>query len=227
MKNLGFDIVFKNRHELSRYKSGGLVLAIKRDIKLKWKTIKTEDVLHDDDDDDDDDDDVDDDGSPTLLKDVNEFRVLDYDPLYSDIHCGIHVQLKVNIEYAIINNANIAPVSNYNQPSKWRASKEEDYIAEIDENQVKELIEQMDSMDIEDNLSEEISESDKHLSELESATIESGEEETLNEPITEHEVLKAIRKLKNDKAPGYDDIVNEYIKIQLTQLMGTKLTRLG
>uniref|UniRef100_A0A0N7ZBB2 Reverse transcriptase domain-containing protein n=1 Tax=Scylla olivacea TaxID=85551 RepID=A0A0N7ZBB2_SCYOL len=281
-------------------------------------------------------------GSPTLLKDVNEFRVLDYDPLYSDIHCGIHVQLKVNIEYAIINNANIAPVSNYNQPSKWRASKEEDYIAEIDENQVKELIEQMDSMDIEDvstriknillgaavkvfppkkkknyvkqsnnaslsgydnicwytrkayhkarhkynlrrsednkkdmiekskkykaelkrvhnkekenmliklkanrnkdpktywkilkendgnkskttltladfhqhfkNLSEEISESDKHLSELESATIESGEEETLNEPITEHEVLKAIRKLKNDKAPGYDDIVNEYIK---------------
>ena len=36
--------------------------------------------------------------------------------------------------------------------------------------------------------------------------------QVLDEPITENEVLKAITKLKNDKAAGYDNIVNEYIK---------------
>ena len=30
-------------------------------------------------------------GSPSLLNNVQEFRILDYDPMYSDIHCGIHV----------------------------------------------------------------------------------------------------------------------------------------
>ena len=42
MENLGFDITYKNRHELSRYKSGGLMIAVKKVIKLTWKTINTE-----------------------------------------------------------------------------------------------------------------------------------------------------------------------------------------
>ena len=48
--------------------------------------------------------------------------------------------------------------------------------------------------------------------EPENVTPELREMQLLNEPITENEVLKAIGKLKNDKAPGYDNIVNEYIK---------------
>lgn len=35
----------------------------------------------------------------------------------------------------------------------------------------------------------------------------------LNDPITEEEVLKNIKKLKNNKSPGTDMIINEYIKI--------------
>lgn len=42
MENLGFDITYKNRHELSRYKSGGLMIAVRKTIKLSWKTMKTE-----------------------------------------------------------------------------------------------------------------------------------------------------------------------------------------
>ena len=42
-KKIGFDITYKNRHELNRYKSSGLLMiAVKKAIKLTWKTIKTE-----------------------------------------------------------------------------------------------------------------------------------------------------------------------------------------
>ena len=34
----------------------------------------------------------------------------------------------------------------------------------------------------------------------------------LNEPITEDEILKASTKLKNNKSPGSDSIINEYFK---------------
>lgn len=40
MENLGFDNVSKNRYELCRYKSGGLMIAVRMDIRLSWKTIK-------------------------------------------------------------------------------------------------------------------------------------------------------------------------------------------
>ncbi len=48
--------------------------------------------------------------------------------------------------------------------------------------------------------------------EPESVAHELGERQVLNEPTTENEVLKAVGKLKNDKAPGGDNIVNEHIK---------------
>ena len=37
----------------------------------------------------------------------------------------------------------------------------------------------------------------------------------LNDPITEDEVLKASKKLKNNKSPGDDGIINEYIKASM------------
>lgn len=60
-------------------------------------------------------------------------------------------------------------------------------------------------------LSEE-NELDEHLLEPENAVTELREYNILNDPVTENEVFRAIRKLKKDKAPGYDNIVNEYIK---------------
>lgn len=60
------------------------------------------------------------------------------------------------------------------------------------------------------NLSENLV--DEHIRLPESDASEIREIHLLNDPITVYEVLKAIGKLKSDKAPGYDDIVNEYIK---------------
>ena len=40
MEHIGYDIVYKNRCELSRYKSGGILIGIRKGIHLKWKPIK-------------------------------------------------------------------------------------------------------------------------------------------------------------------------------------------
>ncbi len=39
MENIGFDIVFKDRSKLSRFKSGGLLMAIKKNASFKWRHI--------------------------------------------------------------------------------------------------------------------------------------------------------------------------------------------
>ena len=41
----------------------------------------------------------------------------------------------------------------------------------------------------------------------------------INLPITKHEILKCVRKLKNEKASGEDEIINEYIKRTVTSLL--------
>lgn len=40
MESIGFDVVYKNRSELSKFKSGGIIIAIKNDSGLKWKYVK-------------------------------------------------------------------------------------------------------------------------------------------------------------------------------------------
>jgi hypothetical protein len=46
----------------------------------------------------------------------------------------------------------------------------------------------------------------------------------INLPITKDEIFKCVRKLKNEKASGEDEIINEYIKStvkrQLTIVIG-------
>ena len=44
-------------------------------------------------------------------------------------------------------------------------------------------------------------------------------DDILNDDITEDEVLNAIKNLKNDKAAGIDDFVNEYFKYSSPQLV--------
>ena len=39
MDALGFGIIYENIHAFSRYKSGGLLIAIKNDSKLQWKAL--------------------------------------------------------------------------------------------------------------------------------------------------------------------------------------------
>ena len=89
-------------------------------------------------------------GSPRILRNVQEFRILDYDPLYSDIHCGIHVLLKANIEKTRYNDESCIHMNNCNLPGKWSVTKEVEYKAKINESEINEVIEQMDFMTIEE-----------------------------------------------------------------------------
>ena len=50
-------------------------------------------------------------------------------------------------------------------------------------------------------------------------------EESLNRPFTPPEVEKCIKKLKkNSKSPGYDNILNEYIKLTKNQMLPVYVT---
>ena len=42
MENHGFDIVYKNMSKISRFKSGGRLFAIKKDVSSKWKLMRSE-----------------------------------------------------------------------------------------------------------------------------------------------------------------------------------------
>lgn len=39
MEDIGYDIVFRNRSELCRYKSGGILIGIKKGVNFKWNSI--------------------------------------------------------------------------------------------------------------------------------------------------------------------------------------------
>ena len=41
----------------------------------------------------------------------------------------------------------------------------------------------------------------------------------INQPITESEILKKVKMLKNDKSPGSDSIVNEHIKSTIYMML--------
>ena len=43
--------------------------------------------------------------------------------------------------------------------------------------------------------------------------------ELINQPITENEILTAVRSLKNNKSPGVDNIVNEQIKATISYML--------
>ncbi len=40
IKGNGFDIVFKNKSKISKYKSGGPLIAVKENASFKWKQIR-------------------------------------------------------------------------------------------------------------------------------------------------------------------------------------------
>lgn len=79
-------------------------------------------------------------GSQIMLGDVQEFRILDFNPLYLDIHCEIHVQLKFELEKIRNSDERCIHIKSCNFPWKWSAKKEVEYETEIDEGDVNELV---------------------------------------------------------------------------------------
>ena len=90
-------------------------------------------------------------GSPLLMKHVTQFKVLNYDALYSDVHCGLHTRLTFNV----LTRPTTAPLERVNTvscdtPGKWRVEKQGDYVRSIDVNRVNQLFVRVDELSVND-----------------------------------------------------------------------------
>lgn len=97
-------------------------------------------------------------GSPLLMKYVTHFEVLQYEPLYSDVHCGIRTQMtfsstESNVIYEV--NGNQAEGFAIAKPGKWSQDKESEYESRIDIHRIEQIVERLDMMGI-DEICEEL-----------------------------------------------------------------------
>ena len=92
-------------------------------------------------------------GTPNLFTKVVDFKVLDFDPLLSDVHSGIHVSFSsVNREYECESGRHDGKsnVVNWEKPGKWRNNKIPEYVAKIDTRRVNYLADEAESMTVEE-----------------------------------------------------------------------------
>ena len=69
------------------------------------------------------------------------------------------------------------------------------------------------------NLDEDTGQTNDTSDDLPDETINANVENEVNQPITESEILKCVKLLKNNKASGEDNIVNEHIKSTIHLLL--------
>ena len=81
-------------------------------------------------------------GTPLVMHLVKTFRILDYDPLLSDVHCGLHAELK----FCTTRNVISTPTNTQEvrqsciKPGKWNTDKSRDYERNIDKEKVDSLV---------------------------------------------------------------------------------------
>ena len=91
-------------------------------------------------------------GSPLLMCYVTQFKVLNFDALYSDLHCGLHTQLKFNVlsRSATTTTHERVNSASCDNPGKWRVEKQGNYVGNIDVNTVNELLVRADELFVND-----------------------------------------------------------------------------
>ena len=130
-------------------------------------------------------------GSPLLMCYVTQFKVLNFDALYSDLHCGLHTQLKFNVlsrSTTAITHERVNSAS-WDTPGKWRVEKQGDYVGNIDVNTVNELLVRADELSVND-ISIEI----KHIL-----------VDPAKKVFPKFESKKYIKKSNNASLKGYDN----------------------
>ena len=85
-------------------------------------------------------------GSAHLLPTVNEFNILDCDPMFSDIHFPIQLSLQQPMVIDTRLNAQLSETPNNDEPSgyKWSHVKMEDFVNDIDVNMVNAILSELD-----------------------------------------------------------------------------------
>ncbi len=89
-------------------------------------------------------------GSPMIMKKVEVFKVLDYDPLLSDVHCGLHARIKYKVQSTVptVNRVALESRQLNVRPSKWNVEKQCLYVSNIDEIKINELIAKLEELSI-------------------------------------------------------------------------------
>ena len=81
-------------------------------------------------------------GSPLIFTKIKNFKVMDFDPLLSDVHCGIQVNFKIDIMCNIKKIIQSKQLTNTksDKPGKWKSYKAKEYVDEVDVDKVKNLL---------------------------------------------------------------------------------------
>ena len=119
--------------------------------------------------------------------------------------CFSDYELACRVENELRNTSESNPGDLWKILNKFKRSKREDKI-DIDE-----LYEYFKNL----NLSNEVGDSNFEMPD----TNDNLANDTLNGKIIEEEITSIIQNLKNGKAPGYDSVINEYIKSTISLCM--------
>ena len=90
-------------------------------------------------------------GTCNIVKHVKKFKVLDFEPLYSDVHCG----LQTILEFPCVMRQMWRQSSGRNEtpsvrPGQWRNEKKEEYVSQVDTSRVQHLLNSVDDLTVDD-----------------------------------------------------------------------------
>ena len=91
-------------------------------------------------------------GSPVLFTKIKNFKVMNFDPLLSDVHCGFQVNFKIDIMCNIKKIIQSKQLTNTksDKPGKWKSYKAKEYVDEIDVDKVNNLLSEAQDMSVQD-----------------------------------------------------------------------------
>ena len=92
-------------------------------------------------------------GSPYLLSNCSKFNILDFDPLFSDIHRGTHFELKARHLYNVVpqfisENPFTDTKDNNENMYIWDNCKKKQFIEAIDNLKIEAILKKFNSVDV-------------------------------------------------------------------------------
>lgn len=90
-------------------------------------------------------------GTYNIVKYVKTFKVWDFEPVFSDVDCGLHTMLEFSCEsrQSRGQSRNLVKTPSV-RPGKWRNERKEEYVDHVDVSRVHELLSLVDDLPVED-----------------------------------------------------------------------------
>ena len=89
-----------------------------------------------------------------LRRYFTKFNVLDFDPVFSDVHCRLHAELQFQKEIddfdAIASTQEANNLQTNERPGRWNAEKTNYYLSRFDVDTINDLLSRMDEFSVEE-----------------------------------------------------------------------------